>query len=510
MSIVTNESFVENGAVSKSKSSGKKPQFRGLPGFRFAALIAVPAIAALAVSAYLSYVALTSSKIAGCGGGIFDCEHVLNSKWSTFFGIPVGVLATATYVGLLAALGTVAFTQKDSRVNRGAWALINLLGFSAGLAAVWFISLQVFLLGHLCKYCLIAHGCGLLIATALLVRRPFTWKFSSSVAGLAASGLAVIAIVQVNSPEPKLFKMERHDIIVTPPAHPVNAIPGDADVFGAPIEEDDSVFDAPFDDASIGPAKRDLHASFLGLSRFFFLSHPTLLTSVLVTPQETAGQQTTSQTESTGATTSDQAQSGQEEVVEERRLISIRGGAVKLDVKQWPLLGKTDAKHVFVEMFDYACPHCRNTHNAIRHARETLGADLAIIVLPVPLNNNCNNTVQNRDMKFAESCELSRLAVAVWRLDAAKFCEFHEWMFQGASAPTYASAKQHADLLIGKVALDGELAKSACGQYISKHVELYKRVGQGNVPKLLFPGTSVDGEYSSGPALVDLIRREAK
>ncbi len=500
MSSVTNESFSQQGA--SSAQSGR------LPGFRFAALLAIPSLVALLVSAYLSYVAITSSKIAGCGGGLFNCEHVLNSKWSTFIGIPVGVLAAATYVGLLAAIGVVAKTPAHSRLNCAAWMGINLLGFSAGLAAIWFISLQVFLIGHLCPYCLVAHGCGLLITGALLIRRPFSFRISAPMAGLAASGLAVIALVQVTSPDPIPFSIERHDIMVTP-NHPVIAIPGDTPVFGAPIEEDESVFDAPFDDASVIRANSDLQASLKGWSDFLAMSQSGLLISVMVAPQESVPLKTAGQSESLESAEGQEPKATQEEVVLERRLISIRGGAVKLDVKQWPLLGQPDAKHVFVEMFDYACPHCRNTHNAIREARQTMGADLAIIVLPVPLNINCNSTVQNRDIKFAESCELSRLAVACWRLDPARFCEFHEWMFQGVSVPSYAAAKQQADSLIGKEALDAELAKSACGQYISKHVELYKRVGQGSVPKLLFPGTSVEGEYSSGASLVNLILREA-
>ena len=58
------------------------------------------------------------------------------------------------------------------------------------------------------------------------------------------------------------------------------------------------------------------------------------------------------------------------EAAPERRLVSIRGGAVKLDVRQWPLIGPPEARYVFVEMFDYACPHCRNTNRAIEHAME--------------------------------------------------------------------------------------------------------------------------------------------
>jgi len=76
-----------------------------------------------------------------------------------------------------------------------------------------------------------------------------------------------------------------------------------------------------------------------------------------------------------------------------RRIVTVGGGQVSLDIRHWPLLGKPDAKYVFVEMFDYTCPYCRATHQAVRGAIEHLGDDLAIIALPVPLDSACNRTV---------------------------------------------------------------------------------------------------------------------
>ena len=122
----------------------------------------------------------------------------------------------------------------------------------------------------------------------------------------------------------------------------------------------------------------------------------------------------------------------QQEEKPERRLIAISGGTVKLDVRQWPLVGCPTAKHVFVEMFDYACPHCRKTHEAVKGAFATLGEDVAmVLLLPVPMNAGCNDAVRSTGAKFRDSCKLSKLAVAVWRVAPDKFGEFHDWMFEG-------------------------------------------------------------------------------
>jgi uncharacterized membrane protein len=536
MSSATNESLVNRlkgrvqdmnqNLVAKSPENQRfflsPPYRRGkVPGRSIAIALAVPAMVALGLSAYLAWISFTQSKVPGCDGGLFNCDHVLTSKYSKFLGVPVAVFAAVTYSALLGSLAVLAFSRKGGGASRRAWLSVNLLGLCAGIAALWFIGLQVFALGHLCKYCLFAHSCGLFIAATLFAIRPFEWKISGSLAGVALASVAVMGVVQSLSPEPVSYHVVSHDTHANgassdlnvfdpnaPNSLPVNVVPG-SDIFGAPVEgeEEDNLFDAPIiDDASIEKERDSLHAMIRGWSGFLAMTRPELGICLLIQEQD----QQESGESSSG--TSD-TQSGQETPVvpeqEERRLISIRGGAVKLDVRQWPMIGSPEAKHVFVEMFDYACPHCRNTHRAIKQACETMGEELAVIVLPVPLNPACNPHAIGGDAKFAESCELSRLAVACWRIDPCLFCEFHHWMFEGPSAPRYADAKAHADGIFGKEKLDEELAKKAPGQYISKHAELYNRVGKGTVPKLLFPRTSVEGEMSSGSALVDMIRREA-
>jgi len=55
----------------------------------------------------------------------------------------------------------------------------------------------------------------------------------------------------------------------------------------------------------------------------------------------------------------------------ERRLVTVGDGQVVLDVRQWPLIGKPDAKYVFVEMFDYTCPYCRaRSHSEKKSKKE--------------------------------------------------------------------------------------------------------------------------------------------
>lgn len=192
--------------------------------------------------------------------------------------------------------------------------------------------------------------------------------------------------------------------------------------------------------------------------------------------------------------------------VKKRRIITVGGGQISLDIRHWPLLGKPDAKYVFVEMFDYTCPYCRATHVAVRGAMEHFGDDLAIIALPVPLDASCNRTVGATAAEHAEACEIAKIAVAVWRCSRRQFPPFHSWLFE--TARTAAEARQYAAQLVGEKALQDELALPHAANYIVKHVELYERIGGGSLPKILFPRSTVSGSVESASTLIDMITRE--
>ena len=61
-------------------------------------------LVAISLSLYLAYTSLTGSQIAGCSGDLVDCNSVLKTRWSSWFGIPVSVFAMNLYVLALAAL----------------------------------------------------------------------------------------------------------------------------------------------------------------------------------------------------------------------------------------------------------------------------------------------------------------------------------------------------------------------------------------------------------------------
>lgn len=550
---------------------------------------------ALAISVYLAWTALNATEVYGCGGGeLFDCSHVLNSRFAKIFGMPVSVPAVGMYASLLAVLAFFRPGAPESLLKFG-WGLLTIGALSAGLAGIWFTSVQVFELEHLCQYCLGAHACGLTLAGLVIWQRPLGWMRLSQFAGASVAGIAVLIAGQLTAEPPQTFMVERYDdeeaFAKADPQLTSFEAPGATEEFGAPME-----FDAPVEFAPPGMNDADLFAppvteSAVADNLFAppaeavtvpaetaeqkstdadaeadvtstisddasdittsLAAPPTASVPVVIDSQEdtskitpagavylffsagtgnsivsrmllalpgsddTATSQTAAtqaadveKTEDVASTDTEESQTAAKPVVAapvvKERLVTVAGSRFSLNTRHWPLLGSPDAKYVFVEMFDYTCPHCRHTHHAIEGAFKRLGDKLAIIALPVPLERSCNPAAKGNG--HAGACDQAKLAVAVWRCDRAKFRTFHHWMFEAQRSTSQARTK--AEQLVGKDKLTAELALGHASSYIGKHVELYKRVGSGAVPKLMFPKSTLTGSVGSAQTLVTTIERE--
>src|SRR5512144_1033445 len=103
------------------------------------------ALIGMALSGYLSFSAWQEKLVAFCTEGA-GCDVVLNSRWSTLFGMPTSFWGFLTY----ALLAAVAWNRDAANQWRWAW-VISLFGllFSLYLTAISFFVLQA-----ACPYCL--------------------------------------------------------------------------------------------------------------------------------------------------------------------------------------------------------------------------------------------------------------------------------------------------------------------------------------------------------------------
>lgn len=480
------------------------------PGRNLSVFIAALAVVALGLASYLTVPWFTDSKVVGCNGSVFNCASVLNSRYSNWLGLPVSGMAALTYCTLLVAL---VLAQSGSPAKRDLmWGIVAFCCLSAGAAALWFVFLQFVVLKHLCLYCLAAHVCGIVLAVTFLYARPLGTKVNTHMGILALVGLVFLSVGQTLGKEAPTFIIEEHPIL--PQQSDTIAPAGFDDVMEAPQFED--VFEAP--DFSLHTPR---HRSRSGFSQVSMLSCllPLVSTTSMLTVQIPDKQDSDQDEVENGE--SKQEEQGKESEAKnksgasqekpqptERRILDVSGGIIKLDVSQWPSVGNQKAEFVCVEMFDYNCQHCRQTHAAIKAAREKMGEKMAVILLPLPLNTDCNNQIVQTGPQFVESCLLSKLSVSVWKTNPEKFCDFHEWMFDGPNAPNYQTALAQAESMVGKEQLAKVLNSPLPDAYLQKHVQIYARIGKGNIPKLLFRTTSIEGLFQSPDLLIDVLNRQ--
>lgn len=497
------------GAVeAKSRYQAKPaPAHREVSVARFTAMVVV-ALAGLALTTYLGWASMTSSKIVGCGSGqIFDCGHVMQTKWSSAFGIPVGVPAAGLYLTILASLSVWSLAKSD-RSKQIAKTLIAAGSFMAACAAMWFIYLQLFVVEHLCQYCLAAHACGLVLVALSIWNLSMSKMKIAVLSVLSVAAVGILASGQVMAEDPPTFQIEVHSNT----AAPVDATESSedaSDLFSAPGfapskskskgSDGAMLFEAP-----VSKAPRQTKGNRISPSQIrneLQLGIASLLrpTTMMVS----ASRKSNPTTAKPETSTQDQEQA------DEERFVRINGGNIKLNVAHWPLVGQADAEKIFIEMFDYTCPHCRENFQTIKAAKNQMGDNkIATLALCVPMNSNCNGTILVNHAKHAEACELAKLAIAVWRVDAEKFQQFHEWLLTGEEPPTAAAALEKANEMVDQELLAAEMDGDVVQQYIAKQVQLYESVGAGTVPKMLFSGTTVVGKVSAADTLIQIINQQ--
>lgn len=422
-------------------------------------------------SAYLAWVAVTAGSVAGCGSGqVFDCSHVLTSRWSSFFGLPVSIFAVALHLSVM----TLLIVPVKNRIR---WPLISFAALSAGIGGLWFVGLQVFLLEHLCPYCMVVHSCGLAMAMLAIWNAPLSASTNSRLGFAAAFLVAVFATAQYLMPAEEKFEMVEH----SPTSQSATGLEAGPAEFEAnaiqPLDQaagQGDVFESPLDTTTD-------HQSFNMMMPFAFSPVSWL------TAQVTAG------TPSTPTPT------------DNRKFATVLGD-VRLDVTSWPLLGKPDAEVVIVEMLDYTCGHCQNTHAAIAGAMERFQDRLAVIVLPVPMDSACNPQISATSGAHREACKLAKLAIAVWHIKPAAFTEFHHWLMQ--SKPNYSQAFVRAEQTVGNEPLRNELASGLPEKFIAQNIKLYQRANSGAIPKVLFPTSTAVGELRSTDTLLSIIDKQ--
>ena len=173
----------DKGKKGKGKQPAVKSLLRGGPNWPLFVL----ALIGMALSGYLTFTAWSGKTVAFCTEGA-GCDVVLNSRWSTLFGMPTSFWGFLTY----ALLAAVAWNRYADNQWRWAW-VISLFGL---LYSLYLTSISFFVLQAACQYCLTSLGLMTVIFALTTFQRPENLPEFSWGPWLAKSvGAAAVAIV---------------------------------------------------------------------------------------------------------------------------------------------------------------------------------------------------------------------------------------------------------------------------------------------------------------------------
>lgn len=406
--------------------------------------LAVLSWAAFLIASYLAFHSLTGISVAGCGVGETNgCDVVLSSSWSWLFGIPVAVVGLACYAAL-ASLSVLMFIRSES-VNRWATTIFTMLAVVAAGASAWFVGVQVFAIQRYCMYCLFTDALGIaigVIATIAAVRSTTAdrgaLKTRTLQAGLLTQKMPPGAS-QVSAEPPSL------SIVVAGAVPMLVLLVIGQTLFAAKTYEVQKV------------ALNDAIRLDSGASETISNDDSSTATArtALRVPNEDEANGAAEAESSEGAaappnepvadarndasagspTTPESDVPPNSPATNKERIVKFLGGKLSLDVHKHPLLGSPDAPHIVVELISYDCEHCRKMYPLIEEARERYGDQVAILVLPVPLETDCNKLVTNPTASHRGACWTARAACGIAKLDPPAFAKFHEFLIAGKEKP---------------------------------------------------------------------------
>ena len=188
---------------------------------------------------------------------------------------------------------------------------------------------------------------------------------------------------------------------------------------------------------------------------------------------------------------------------------------IAVDPQTMPVLGSPDAPYVIALLFDYNCPHCQRLHAMLDAVMSRYGGKVAFALCPVPLNPRCNPYIPQEEAAFKDSCELARIALAVWTARRDAFAEFDRWMFGPEPGEVWHprspdAARAKAIALVGQAGFAAGQADPGIERQLQTGIRLFGATGANAVPKLVFGSRWVNQAPDEAAELVEVLKTSLK
>ena len=464
-----------NPRLARQRPSGAEP-WMAAP-LRYS--IAVLALIAACVAARLTWETFGQGTLIGCSEtDLIGCDQVLGSGWSKFLGMPVALGGLVCYTAIF-VLSLLAGSRSDGArwVNT---ALVMLAALAVG-AGAWFTALQFLAIGKICPRCLWIHACGLVIGGFVLwsafSRRPSPSNASASTAALAGTlrvpstgtrrvsytlaepSLSVASIGAVAA----LLLLVAGQIMFRPKSYDISKVALDD-----PIEMT----------ATANGRNRNAADTSPDAQSHVVRRMPTGDDNDADDSGDTSEVDADTDAAATTGDAADESPAAESEPIDippvAKREVKFLDGMLTVDLSTEAILGSREAPYVILELMDYTCPHCREMHETLKLASRRYGNQLAIAVMPVPLELECNRRLPKTDPMHRDACRMARLAISLAKVDPSAFADFHNFLMQREDRPPpYGSAVVRAFRLVNRKQLSALTKSDEIEARIQDYIKLY-------------------------------------
>jgi protein-disulfide isomerase len=185
---------------------------------------------------------------------------------------------------------------------------------------------------------------------------------------------------------------------------------------------------------------------------------------------------------------------------------------LSLDAARLPLLGPANAPHRIGCLFDYTCHHCRQLHGFIRTAIDQFDGQLSCLMIPMPLDANCNAKFKRTHRDHVDACKYAKICLAVQQVAPAKYEQFDRWLFTNhKTTKPLAKVREHAAGLVGAAALNKAVASETVQQQLQQNIRVYelntKNGGNSSMPQTIVGDRVIFGPPPSDAALQSILKK---
>ncbi len=422
-------------------------------------MVRVLLVSAMLITGYLSLVSLSQDGgVPGCGPES-SCDQVLSSQWASWLGIPITLPGLALYGVFL--LNSFFINSKQLEKAKRALNLQVLCAFAILAAALWFVGVQAVAIKAFCPYCCTAHALASAAAVLFLMQGNSLGSRLYVRLNFAGAGVAALVFVGIVAGAQVLFPKKQAGPVVVSMEEEAN-------------DKDQRVPDDQIPEVSTS-AQEPSSAEPAQVSEPRPLVEPATELAAPVDVQPAP------------------------KVAIKIPPLPLPKSTIQFNPVRLPTLGAPDAPHRIGLMFDYTCHHCRNVHGFVRELLKKYDGQLSCMLIPVPLDANCNPFVKTTQRDHIDACKYAKICLAVQLLAPEKYDAFDQWLFTNhEKVKTVDAVRTHAENLVGKDVLAKTAESAEVAAQLKQDFDAYQ-VNYRNGGKGVLPQTIINTHVIFGP-----------